>query len=82
MRARIAWLLAALTVVLTAVDIAVTSAYRTLLSEEAMAQHGFPFVERRGGRVGACWAPSSSPATSGTSSAGCSACRVHSAPSR
>ena len=43
-RAKIAWLLAALTLALTAVDIAVTSTYRTLLSQEAVAQHGFPFA--------------------------------------
>ena len=44
MRSKVAWLLGALTVALTAVDIAVTSAYRTMLSEEAIAQHGFPFA--------------------------------------
>ena len=44
MRARIAWALAALTLLMTVVDVAVTAAYRTLLSEEAIAQHGFPFV--------------------------------------
>ena len=44
MHAKIAWLLAALTLALTAVDIAVTSTYRTLLSQEAVAQHGFPFA--------------------------------------
>lgn len=44
MRSKLAWLLATLTVVMTVVDIAVTSAYRSLLSEEAVAEHGFPFV--------------------------------------
>ena len=44
MRARIAWVLAGLTAAMTVVDIAVTAAYRPLLSEEAVAQHGFPFV--------------------------------------
>ncbi|WP_432938939.1 hypothetical protein ACQPXM_28370 [Kribbella sp. CA-253562] len=44
MHARVAWLLAALTVVLSAADVWVTSAYRPLLSEETVTVHGFPFV--------------------------------------
>ncbi len=44
MRARIAWVLAGLTAAMTVVDIAVTAAYRPLLSEEAVAEHGFPFA--------------------------------------
>lgn len=44
MRARLAWLLAGATFVLAVADVLVTAAYRPLLSEEAMAQHGFPFV--------------------------------------
>ena len=44
MRARIAWLLAAATFVLTVADVAVTAQYRALLSEAAVAFHGFPFV--------------------------------------
>jgi len=45
MRARVAWTLTALTVVLTVADGWVTSAYRPLLSEEAVAVHGFPLVD-------------------------------------
>jgi hypothetical protein len=44
MRARIAWLLAGLTLAMTVADILVTSTYRPLLSEEAVAEHGFPFL--------------------------------------
>jgi GAF domain-containing protein len=44
MRARIAWLLAGVTLVLVVVDALVTAQYRPLLSEAAVAVHGFPFV--------------------------------------
>src|SRR6266540_6227809 len=44
MSARVAWTLTALTVVLAVADGWVTAAYRPLLSEEAVAVHGFPFV--------------------------------------
>jgi hypothetical protein len=44
MHARVAWVLTALTAVLAVADAWVTSAYRPLLSEEAVAVHGFPFV--------------------------------------
>ena len=44
MRVRIAWSLAVITVVLALLDVVVTAQYRGLLSEEAVAQHGFPFV--------------------------------------
>ena len=44
MRARVAWVLAGLTVVLAVADVVVTAQYRPLLSEEAVAEHGFPFV--------------------------------------
>ncbi|TDW77327.1 hypothetical protein [Kribbella pratensis] len=44
MHRRLAWVLAALTVVLAAADLGVTSVYRPLLSEEAVAVHGVPFV--------------------------------------
>ena len=43
-RARVAWVLAGLTVVLTVADVVVTAQYRPLLSEAAVAEHGFPFV--------------------------------------
>ena len=39
-----AWVLAGFTFVLTVADIAVTAQYRHLLSEAAVAEHGFPFV--------------------------------------
>jgi len=42
--ARVAWMLTALTTVVAVADVWVTSAYRHLLSEEAVAVHGFPFV--------------------------------------
>ena len=45
LRARVAWLLLAGTVVMIAADIAVTAQYQSLLSERAIAIHGFPFVE-------------------------------------
>ena len=44
MRARIAWLLAGATLVLVVADVVVTAQYRPLLSEAAVAVHGFPFV--------------------------------------
>lgn len=44
MYARVAWVLTALTVLIAGADVWVTSAYRPLLSEEAVAVHGFPFV--------------------------------------
>ncbi|MEU4293748.1 hypothetical protein AB0E63_36480 [Kribbella sp. NPDC026596] len=44
MYARVAWVLTALTVLIAGADVWVTSAYRGLLSEEAVAVHGFPFV--------------------------------------
>jgi hypothetical protein len=44
MYARIAWVLTGLTVVFAAADTWVTAQYRPLLSEEAVALHGFPFV--------------------------------------
>jgi hypothetical protein len=43
-RARIAWVLAGVTFVLTVADILVTAQFRPLLSEAAVAEHGFPFV--------------------------------------
>ncbi|HEU4947299.1 MAG TPA: hypothetical protein VFT31_09105 [Kribbella sp.] len=39
-----AWLLAALTVVVAGTDVWVSAQYRPLLSEESVAIHGFPFV--------------------------------------
>jgi hypothetical protein len=42
--ARIAWILAALTLVFVIADTAVTAAYRPLFSEAAVAEHGFPFT--------------------------------------
>ena len=45
MYTRTAWILAALTAVLVVADGWVTAAYRPLLSEEAVAVHGFPFVD-------------------------------------
>jgi len=44
MYARVAWVLTALTVLIAGADVWVTSAYRPLLSEDAVAVHGFPFV--------------------------------------
>ena len=43
-RARVAWVLAGLTGVLCVADVVVTAQYRPLLSEAAVAEHGFPFV--------------------------------------
>ncbi len=45
MTARISWLLAAVTFVLVVTDVTVTAQYRHLLSEDAIAVHGFPFVD-------------------------------------
>jgi hypothetical protein len=44
MYARVAWTLTALAAVVAVADAWVTAAYRPLLSEEAVAVHGFPFV--------------------------------------
>ena len=44
MRARVAWVLAGLTGVFCVADVIVTAQYRPLLSEAAVAEHGFPFV--------------------------------------
>ena len=44
MRASVAWVLAGLTFLLTVADVVVTAQYRPLLSEAAVAEHGFPFV--------------------------------------
>jgi GAF domain-containing protein/uncharacterized membrane protein YidH (DUF202 family) len=44
MRARVAWILAGLTLLFVVGDVVMTSAYRPLLSEEAVAEHGFPFT--------------------------------------
>jgi hypothetical protein len=44
MRARIAWILAGVTLVLVVSDIVITAQYDNLLSESAVAVHGFPFV--------------------------------------
>jgi hypothetical protein len=43
-RARVAWVLAGLTFILSVADVVVTAQYRPLLSEAAVAEHGFPFV--------------------------------------
>ena len=45
MRARWAWALACLTAVFVVADVAVTAAYSSLFSEEAVAIHGFPFTQ-------------------------------------
>jgi hypothetical protein len=44
-QARVAWVLAGLTLVLSVADVVVTAQYRPLLSEASVAEHGFPFVE-------------------------------------
>jgi GAF domain-containing protein len=44
-RAAVAWSLAGLTAAFAVADVFVASAYQSLLSEAAVAQHGFPFVE-------------------------------------
>jgi hypothetical protein len=44
-RARIAWVLTAVTFVTVVADVVVTAQYRSLLSEDAVAVHGFPFVD-------------------------------------
>jgi hypothetical protein len=43
--ARVAWVLAGATLALVLADAAVTARYRHLLSEAAIAEHGFPFVD-------------------------------------
>ena len=43
--ARIAWVLTGITLVAVVADIVVTAQYRTLFSEDAVAVHGFPFVD-------------------------------------
>jgi hypothetical protein len=43
--ARIAWVLAGITLMAVVADIFVTAQYRTLFSEDAVAVHGFPFVD-------------------------------------
>lgn len=45
MRGRIAWSLAGLTAVMVVLDVWTTAQYQHLLSEAAVAVHGFPFVE-------------------------------------
>ncbi|HWM74720.1 MAG TPA: hypothetical protein VNQ53_13305 [Nocardioides sp.] len=45
MSARTAWVLAAVTFVFVAADIAVVAAYSSLFSEESVAVHGFPFTQ-------------------------------------
>ncbi|MET0839109.1 MAG: hypothetical protein ABWY19_10035, partial [Marmoricola sp.] len=45
MTARIAWVLTALTFAVVVADIVVTAQYRSLFSEDAVAVHGFPFVD-------------------------------------
>ena len=42
---RVAWVLAGVTLVLAVADVVVTAQYRHLLSEDAVAEHGFPFVD-------------------------------------
>lgn len=44
MYARVAWTLTALTLIAVAADVAITAADVSLLSEHAVAIHGFPFV--------------------------------------
>jgi hypothetical protein len=43
--ARLAWVLAGLSAVLVVADVLVTAQYRSLVSEAAVAVHGFPFVD-------------------------------------
>jgi hypothetical protein len=45
MRAGTAWTLACVSFVLVVADVLVTAAYRPLLSEAAVAEHGFPFID-------------------------------------
>src|SRR4051794_38912710 len=45
MAARLAWVLAGITGALVVADVLVTAQYRSLLSEAAVAVHGFPFVD-------------------------------------
>ena len=44
MRSRLAWVLATLATVAVVCDAVVTAQYRSLLSEDAVAVHGFPFI--------------------------------------
>ena len=44
MVSRGAWVLAYLTLVFVVADVVITAQYRTMLSEEVVAQHGFPLV--------------------------------------
>ena len=43
--ARVAWVLAGVTFLLVLADGVVTAEYHHLMSEEAVAEHGFPFVD-------------------------------------
>ena len=70
-RARIAWVLTAITFVLVVADVVVTAQYRSLLSEDAIAVHGFPFVDLAVLRLCRCSVRSSWRRTTGTRS-GCS----------
>lgn len=45
MTARIAWALAGVSLVLVVADVVITAQYRSLLSEDTVAIHGFPFVD-------------------------------------
>src|SRR4051794_11567473 len=45
MGARLAWVLAGVSGALVVADVLVTAQYRSLLSEAAVAVHGFPFVD-------------------------------------
>jgi GAF domain-containing protein len=45
MRTRLAWTFAGIALVLVILDVVVTAQYRPLLSEAAVALHGFPFVD-------------------------------------
>src|SRR4051794_24741970 len=45
MTARLAWVLTGLTFVAVVADVWVTAQYRNLFSEDAVAVHGFPFVD-------------------------------------
>ncbi len=42
--AHLAWVLAVLTTIFAVADVALTATYRTVLSEESVAEHGFPFL--------------------------------------
>src|SRR3954465_2533233 len=45
MGARLAWVLAGVSGALVVADVLVTAQYRSLVSEAAIAVHGFPFVD-------------------------------------